>query len=469
MEITKLKHIHFTGIKGVGMTALALCMRDLGIKVTGSDISEEFVTDEILHKNNVAWKDGFSVGNLQPLPDLVVTTGAHGGLMNPEVVAARKKKIPVLTFAELLAEVSKSKDLIAVCGVGGKTTTSSIISVILDTAELQPSFAVGVGNIYPLGTPGKYDKNGSHFICEADEYVVSPGINNSPKFMLLNPKILIVTNIEYDHPDIYKNLEETKNIFRDLFLKIPKDGLLVACIDNANVASVIKDINVHTVTYGFSEHADFQIKNLRNNNQKVNFDIYIKKDKSEIKNVVVNIPGKYNALNLLAAFVVGWRLNISYDLIKRGLERYLGCRRRFEEMPHFNGAVFVDDYAHHPKEIQAVIKAARDWYPKKRIIAIFQPHTYSRTKALFDEFSESFKSADIVGFMDIYASAREGKDETVTSHMLVKTTGIYNSKAFYLGDSKKTLEWIKKNVGPEDVVLTMGAGDIFHLYEKLKN
>ncbi|KKQ52563.1 UDP-N-acetylmuramate--L-alanine ligase [Candidatus Woesebacteria bacterium RIFCSPHIGHO2_01_FULL_39_17] len=467
MDITKLKHVHLTGIKGVGMTALALCMRDLGIKVTGSDVEEEFVTDVFLRKNHIDWNIGFGEKNLSPRPDLLVTTAAHSGLLNPEVQSAKNLGIKITTFAEFLAELANTKEVVGVCGVGGKTSTASMITVLLNDAGLHPSFAIGVGNIYPIGVSGRFDKKGKNFVCEADEYVVSPGVNNIPKFMLLNPKILVVTNIEYDHPDIYASFEDTKKAFRKLFEKLPSDGLLIACIDNSNVSDAIKGLRKPVITYGFNQKADWQIKVIKFKAQKTFFSLYSKKENRIFDNLELNIRGRFNVQNAAATFIVGNFLGIDKLDLRRGLSSYLGCRRRFEKMGEYKKALFFDDYAHHPEEIKAALIAAREWFPKKRIVSIFQPHTYSRTKALFKEFSEAFADADIVGFMDIYASARESKDASVSSELLAKETRKNNPEAFYLGGHKKTLEWINKNVKKGDVVLTMGAGDIFHIYNNL--
>lgn len=469
MELKNLKHIHLVGIKGVGMTALAFCLQDLGIKVTGSDTKEIFVTDEMLQKRNLSWKEGFKKENLEPKPDLVITTGAHGGLNNPEVLAAKEMNIPVITHAEALAEISKGKDLIAVCGVGGKTTVSSMIATILSLANKNPSFAIGVGNIYPLNTSGKYDLSGTEFVAEADEFAISPGINNNPRFSLLNPKIIVVTNIEHDHPDIYPTLEDTKNTFRKFFEKIPENGLLVACLDNSNVASVIKDLKVPIQTYGFSEEADWQIKDVKFGNQSISFKLKNKERiTSEIK---LTIPGEYNILNATASFIVNNFLNLSEEEIILGIEKFKGCQRRFEVVYEIKdkNIVFVDDYAHHPSEIKAVLSATKKWFPQRRIISIFQPHTYSRTKAFFKEFAQAFSDADLVGIMDIYSSAREEKDESVSSEKLSEEIRKFKPEVSYTRDHSKTLEWLKENLKEGDVILTLGAGDIFYLYEKIKN
>jgi UDP-N-acetylmuramate--alanine ligase len=468
MNFDKLKHVHFTGIKGVGMSALALYFQDMGVAVSGSDVGETFVTDESLRKRKIKWSVGFGKNNLKPKPDLVITTAAHGGLSNREVVYAKRLKIPVLTYAEVLAEVAKRKECITVCGVGGKTTISSMIAVVMDTAGFDPSYAIGVGNIYPLGAAGRYRKNSRIFICEADEYAISPGIDNRAKFSLLSPKVVVATNLEHDHPDIYKDINATKKVFIEFFSKIPKYGLLVLNSDNKNLSDVLPELHVPLVTFGFNNKSDYQIRSIKVKNQKTYFDLYISRTNKLIKGLKINIPGQINVFNAAATAIVADFYKISDEKIREGLARYLGCRRRFEEMLHYNGAVFIDDYAHHPTEIQLTLKAARQYFQKRRIIAIFQPHTYSRTKALFAQFSRSFDNADIVGIMDIYSSAREKKDISISSKMLAEATGKNKEKTFYLGGHDSTISWIKKNVKIGDVVLTMGAGDIFHLYEYLK-
>jgi len=248
LNLKNIKHIHFTGIKGVGMTSLALCAADMGIKITGSDVKEFFVTDETLSRRKIDWKVGFGKNNLKKLPDLLITTGAHGGLNNPEVQYARDKGVPVITHAEALGLFTKKKDTIAVCGVGGKTTTCSMIATILDTNHCHPSFAIGVGNIFPIDTPGKFSKKQGCFICEADEYAISPGIDMRPRFSYISPKILIVTNIEHDHPDIYPTFKDTKHTYRRFFERIPKDGHLIASSDCKNLTKIIADIDLPVQT-----------------------------------------------------------------------------------------------------------------------------------------------------------------------------------------------------------------------------
>lgn len=338
---------------------------------------------------------------------------------------------------------------------------------MLSAAGANPSFVVGVGSINPLGVAGHYDPNGKYIIAEADEYAISPGINNNPKFSLLNPKVLIVHNIEHDHPDIYKTFQDTKRVFKQLFQKIGKDGVIIASHDNKNVVNLLRGPKVPIITFGFSKNADFQIKNFHYGLEKTNFSLYSTKEKILVVDLSINTHGKYNASNATAAFLAGQFLGVSHDKLKRGIESYKGCRRRFEKIGEYNGARIYDDYAHHPEEIRSVLMAAKEWFPASRIVAIFQPHTYSRTKQLYKEFSQAFKEAGVVGFMDIYASAREAFDPNVSSKLLAKETEKYNNKTYYLGNHKTTLAWIKKNLKKGDVLLTIGAGDIFHLHRML--
>ena len=464
-SFNKLKRAHFTGIKGVGMTSLALCLDDMGIKVGGSDTGELFVTDEVLKGREIEWKEGFSEKNLVPLPDLVITTGAHGGLTNPEAVFAKSKGIPTITHAEALAKIAQGKDTIAACGVGGKTTTSSMLAVMLDSAGASPSFAIGVGNIFPLGVPGTYKEDGKHFICEADEFAVSPGINNAPRFSFLTPKIIVVTNIEHDHPDIYPTIEDTKKTFREFFEKVPPDGLLVGCIDNPNVAEVLKGLKVPVTTYGVSSQADWIIGDVKHESGKIRFSLT--NSAKKINDISIRVPGDYNVLNAAAAYIVGNFVGLSEAVLKKGLWEYLGCQRRFEVVGEARGITIVDDYAHHPKEIKAVLAASREWYPGRRIVAVFQPHTYSRTKALFADFASSFNDADVAAFMDIYSSAREEKDVSVSSERLARETKKMKKESYYIGGHKKAVTWLKKNLKKGDVLLTLGAGDIFYIHSDL--
>lgn len=464
MDLKRLKHIHFVGIKGVGMTALALCAQDLGIKVTGSDTEEIFVTDEILKKRGIKWQIGFKKENIVGKPDLVITTGAHGGLANPEVKAACQLGIKTVTHAEALGMFMKGKVGISTCGVGGKTTTAAIIATVLEQAQLKPSFAIGVGNIFSLKYPARYTK-GKYFVTEADEYAASPGVDNRPRFFFQDPTIIVVTNIEHDHPDIYPNIEATNAAFKSFFKKLSRDGLLVACIDNKNVRSLLHSIEIPVQTYGFSKKADWQVERIYFGEKQTLFDLSYQG--IAIKELKIKVPGKFNVLNATAAFAAGTFLGLSAKIIKEGLKSFSGTRRRFEFIGEANGIKLYDDYAHHPTQISATLKAACAWFPNQRIIAVFQPHTFSRTKALFDEFAHAFSDANIAILTDIYASAREKPMPGVSSRLLAVEAQKHHPNAIYLKGKEEVIEYLAEQTKPGDIVFTLGAGDIFLWHKEI--
>lgn len=462
MDLKNIKHIHFTGIKGVGMTSLALCAKDLGIRISGSDIKEFFVTDATLKKANISWSERFTPRNLSSDIDLLITTGAHGGLRNVEVLKAKKMGIPTMTQGEALAFFAKGKSTISVCGVGGKTTISSMIATIFEYAKKNPSYAIGVGEIFPLGLPGRYAKGGKDFICEADEFVVSPGIDNTPKFLLLEPFITVATNIEHDHPDVYKSFSSAKKAYLKFFKKLPNTGTLISFFGNENTLEVAKESGANLVTYGRKKGADWRIVEEERNGWKTK--VTVKVGESDFS-FQLNFPGKYNVENALASIIAAKLAGIELEEVLAGIEKFEGVKRRFEKIGKIKtGALLIDDYAHHPEEISSVLELTRELFPKKRIIAVFQPHTYSRTRALFNEFTKSFKDADIVGLVDIYSSAREEKDPSVSSERLANAI---KKGGKYLGSLKSTTEWILENTDKDDIVLTLGAGDIFYIHEKL--
>jgi len=458
-----IKSIHFTGIKGVGLTALALIAQDLNIKVTGSDLSETFVTDNILKSRNINWQTGFSTDHVPPKTDLLIYTAAHNGPDNPEVKFAQKQNINTLSYAQALPLFAQDKLTIATCGVGGKTTTAAMIATILDVANLNPSFAIGVGNIPSLGSPGKFNQKGKHFITEADEYFAAPGFDDTPKFNYLNPQIIAVTNIEYDHPDVYSSFSDTKKAYQHFFQKLPPTGLLVANADNPHTLKLSKTSGKKVVTYGTHPHSDFKITKVHTAAEKTLLTLSYQNVDSHY---VLKVPGKFNALNAAAAIAVATFLGIDQATCAKALKTFTGTMRRFQNLGTKNNITVIDDYAHHPQEIKATLKAAKTWFEGRRLITVFQPHTYSRTKALFQEFSQSFADADQVIFLPIYSSAREKANPSVSSQKLAQATAKYHNNALYKPDSD-LLPYLKKIQKHGDVILTLGAGDIFQLAKKL--
>ena len=461
----KIKHIHFIGIKGVAMTALAVVAKEQGARVTGSDIEEEFPTSKVLSKFKITPLVGFKKENIVGKPDLVVVTGAHGGMSNPEARAAKSGGLRVLLHGEALPEFMAGKKEIAVAGCHGKTTSAAMVAHILSGAGLDPSFAVGCGEIKSLATPGHAGK-GDYFVVEADEYVTDPGQNPTPRFFYLNPLIAVITNIEYDHPDAYLNIEQVKEAFLTFAKKIPANGLLVAGVDNENVRAILAKVGVPILTYGFSPQADYQISRVSFGTGRTWF--RLKHKEIDLGQFSLSVPGKHNVANAVAAGIVASFLGISWGKIKELLPTFLGTKRRFEKISEKEGVIFFDDYAHHPTEIKATLEAAKNWFSGKRIICIFQPHTFSRTKALFAEFSKSFDKADEVIVTDIYPSAREKPDPTINSRILVNEIKKHHKNAIYIGKVEEVVDFLKKELRSGDIVFTMGAGDIYKIHGLFK-
>lgn len=465
MKLKDLSHIHFSGIKGVGMTALALYAQDMGIEVSGSDVEEEFVTQEILNKRKISVKRGFKESNIPNTAQALIYSAAHS--QNPQIRYAKKQRIPNFNYAKALADLTAGKGMIAVCGVGGKTTVASMIATILFKTGADPSFVIGVGNIPDLKTPGRFAK-GKHVIVEADDYIAVPGIDNIPKFLYLRPKVIVVTNIEYDHPDVFRNLDETMHAFLTFFKLLPNDGLLVANIDNANIRAAITKLTKkrflpQIITYGNSPQANWRIDSVKIKKKQTLCSIIVHGIRLDLK---MKIPGKFNAENACAALMVATHLGVSQKQAIIILSTFTGTKRRFEKIGEFQGVEIWDDYAHHPSEIQATITAARQWFPEKRLVVVFQPHTYSRTKALLDEFASSLSLADEAIVTEIYSSAREKKDSTISGEILTQKLKKIKKYSRYI-PSTAVLEYLGKTIRKEDVVFTMGAGDIYKKAEQL--
>lgn len=425
-QLKQAKRIYFVGIKGVAMASLAIWAKEAGKVVAGSDLPEEFPTDEELNKADITIHVGFDNSNLTAFhPDLVIYTGAHGGRDNPEVVYAKKHDIPSLPHGQALGLAMEGKRQMSVAGSHGKTTTSAMIATILTEAGWDPSYTIGCGSIRGLGVAGHAGK-GDWFIAEADEYVTDPGHDLTQRFLWQKPEVLVVTNIDYDHPDVYPNLLAVQQAF--IALQKQSKFTFVSAEDEGS--SVLRNVD-NVATFSISE---------------------------KLNELKLQIPGRHNMFNAAAAAAACGRIGIAWEVVKRGLERFGGTKRRFEKLGEVRGALIYDDYAHHPKEIEATIAAFRDRYPKKRLIVVFQPHTYSRTKALLTDFIRALAKADIALVTDIYASARE----TVNQEGLARRLA-----PIYTPTRKDVSKWFDNNSKKGDVVVFMGAGDIYQWAKKI--
>ncbi|MBI2613629.1 MAG: UDP-N-acetylmuramate--L-alanine ligase [Candidatus Levybacteria bacterium] len=448
----KIRSIHFVGIKGVGMTPLAIIAKEAGMSVSGSDIAEEFITSQLLKKAGIVPFVGFSKENVKN-PDLVITTGAHGGFNNVEVLEAKKKNIKVITQGEAVGIFMKGEIFgrrligISVTGTHGKTTTTAMIATMLKDCGLDPSFVIGTGNILSLGSSGHFGK-GKYFIAEADEYMTEPNFDRTIKHMWQHPKIAVITNIEFDHPDAYKSLDDTREKFLEFANQLPVQGVLIICGDDPQVKKLLSEFKSRKITYGFDKNNDFVVDEV-------------------LKGIKLSVFGDHNRLNATAAFIVGIEVGLEKENIREGLIAFKGSKRRSELVGRLeSGALVYDDYAHHPTEIKRTLQAFRENFPNSKIVCIFQPHTYSRTKSLFEQFSSSFDDVDTVVLTKIFSSAREKVDPTVSMPDLATKIG---KKALFLPNLSDVVKYLNnQDFGEGTIVITMGAGDVYKISKELR-
>jgi UDP-N-acetylmuramate--alanine ligase len=450
------ENIYLIGIKGSGMVALAEILLRSGYKISGSDTEEKFFTDEILKRLYIKYHEGFAEEHITEDIDLVVYSTAYNEKNNEEIKAAKYKSIAMLTYPEMLGELFNSKYGIAVCGTHGKTTTTAMLGEIFRKAELDPTALVGsmVKQWRSSALAGKSE----FMIIEADEY--------QDKFQYYKPQAAILTSADWDHPDYYKSYADYKNAFLKFIMKIPRHGFLVVCGDRTDTLEIAREAKCKVITYGFGVENNIKIKNHRIMNGKQNFNLAF--NGKELGSFELEIPGLHNVLNAAGAAAMSCQFNIRPDKIREAISSFEGTSRRFEYIGMRNGAILIDDYGHHPEEIKATLSAARDFFPKKRIWCVFHPHTFTRTAALLQEFAQSFENADRVIILDIYGSAREVQGG-VHSKDLVEKAQKYHRNIKYIPTIDETVEYLKDKIGSGDLVLTIGAGNVWEVGEKLKN
>ena len=463
------------GIKGVAMTSLAQILVDAGMTVRGADVAEDFVTAEVLK----ALPTTIDVGFDHQLPKDVVTvvyTAAHQGKFNPLVQQAIALDIPTLSQAEALAQFHNQKKGLAVCGVGGKSTTSAMITWILEKLGEKPSFSVGVGNIPGLNKTGKWTNESDWFVTEADEYVIDPsapkrGEPITPRFSFLKPFATVCTNLEYDHPDVYKDFDHTKAEYQKFFEQIQTGGVLVINQDSVGLVELVEKIStdlaarqITVVRFGDAAPADWMLSNYRATQGKTTGTVTHDGMTFEL---TLPIPGKFNLKNALSAIALVTAVGIDPQAAITALADFPSTLRRFQFIGTKNNVSYYDDYGHHPHEVVAAIQALSDWYPTNRKIIAFQSHTFSRTKQLFPDFVTAFALADEVAMMDIFPSAREAFDATVSSDTLCSAIQAKypQIKAVNYKTIPALAEYLRTALKPGDVCLTIGAGDIYHVHE----
>ncbi|MFI3172258.1 MAG: UDP-N-acetylmuramate--L-alanine ligase [Eubacteriales bacterium] len=453
IDFNKPIHVHFIGIGGISMSGLAEILLNEHFTVSGSDSKESPLTKQLVHKGATLFY-GQTAENISDDVDLVIYTAAIQR-ENPELMEAVARRIPLLTRAEFLGQLMTNYDTpIAVSGTHGKTTTTSMVSHILLEGNKDPTISVG-GILQTIGGNIRVGNSGT-FITEACEYTNS--------FLNFLPKISIILNVEEDHLDFFKDIEDIRHSFHQFAKLLPADGSLIINGEIQGIEAITKDLDCNVITYGFDSSFDYSASNI-SFNEKGHVAYDYARNGEFIARIQLSVTGKHNVSNSLSAIATGELLNLPLDVIQRGLLSFVGTDRRFEYKGTYNGVTIVDDYAHHPTEIIATLNAAKH-YPHEKIWCVFQPHTYTRTKAFFHEFAEALSLADHLVLADIYA-ARETNTLGMSSALLAERVRDFNNTAIYLPDFTSIEKYLIEQCKPGDLLITMGAGDVVNIGEAI--
>jgi UDP-N-acetylmuramate--alanine ligase len=444
MNLEHIKNIHFVGIGGIGMSGIAEILAHGGTSVSGCDLKRSAATD-LLISRGISVSIGHDPAHLAGCDAIVVTAAVKDG--NEEIEAARRQGVRIIRRSEMLGELVNRKRGIGVSGTHGKTTTSAIIATVLQEAGFDPTVIVG-GMLRNFSTNAKTG-SGDILVVEADEY--------DRTFHHLYPEVAVVTNIEADHLEYYGTFEAIQESFRQYLANVREGGLIVACVDDPAVADVAKQVQAKVITYGLGDSADVRAVNLRFDERGSHFDV------PSVGSFRLFVPGEHNVRNALAAIVVARHLGVTADRIAAALAKFLGVDRRFQILGDYHGALVVDDYAHHPTEIRATLAAGRGGYPNRRIVALFQPHLYSRTRDFARQFAEALAAADVPIVAPIYA-ARESPVDGVSARLIADAApGI----EFIDRSNAGIFDEVRRRLRPNDLFIVMGAGDVHEIAEML--
>jgi UDP-N-acetylmuramate--alanine ligase len=472
----KYKIMYFIGIKGVGMASLELIAKQAGMHVLGSDVDTVFITDTVLQKEHIQVLHGFDTKNIENLvyqsPDeiLVIVTGAHHGLENPEAAAAREKGIKVVTHGQAVGlfmegdTFAKRYTGISVAGAHGKTTTTALLATCLSFLNQDPTYTVGTSEIFPLIDAGHFG-NGPYFVAEADEYASDITHDKKAKLLYQYPDFAIINNIDFDHPDFYQNLDDVKQVF-EIFSQQVKKTVIVNG-DDTNSQELIKKYNAKCITFGKEEKNIYRITDISAHKLSISFRVFHQQEDKGI--FFLSVPGSHNALNALGVIALLVELGFSFDKIREVLPMFKGTKRRSEVLETTSGgAMVIDDYAHHPQEIKTTLESLSQAFPDKKIVCIFQPHMYSRTKALLDDFVSAFEKTNTLFFLPIFASAREKVEDPLIYKEIEQKFNSIKTHVIFPENEAFVVEYINKNLNnPDILIVTMGAGDVYKIGEKL--
>jgi UDP-N-acetylmuramate--alanine ligase len=458
-RFTDLSRIHFVGIGGAGMSGIAEILLEYDLEVSGCDMTLGEATER-LEKLGARVEKGHSPDHLEGIELVVISSAVAED--NAEVCEARRRGITVVRRAEMLGELMRLKYGIGVAGTHGKTTTTSLVGTVLTEAQLDPTVIVG-GRLRLLGTGARLGKS-DYLVAEADEFDRS--------FLRLTPVIAVVTNIDRDHLDTYGSLEAIEDAFVEFANRVPFFGRLILCLDDANTQKILPRVaDRRIITYGFSPQADLSAYDLETHAGGSRFGVRLRSGsllgRVDLGRIELPIPGRHNVLNALAAVGVGLSLRIDFDTVCRALAGFTGVHRRFEHLGTWHGAAVVDDYAHHPTEVEATLQAARLTFPNGRVFAVFQPHLFSRTQDQAEGFGRALLGADMAVVTDVYPS-REQPIPGVTGELVVEAARRGGHRnVHYCPHWKDAPQLLRGEVGSNDVVFTLGAGDVNRLAEEL--
>jgi len=446
------QHLHFIGIGGIGMSGIAEVLVNLGYQISGSDLKLSATTERLARLGATIY-EGHAASNIGGAKAVVFSSAIDS--KNPELIEARRLKIPLIARGELLAELMRLKYGIAIAGSHGKTTTTSMTATVLNAAGLDPTVVVG-GKAASMG--------GSNARVGQSEFLVVESDESDGSFLKLTPILAVVTNIDREHLDHYLTIVEIRAAFLEFIQKVPFYGAAILCLDDENIQHILPTINRRTITYGRSHHAVLQIVDAECGAFESRF--VVRGRRQDLGKFHLRVPGIHNVLNATAAIAAGLELDIPVETIRQGLASYTGVDRRFQTRGQARGVTVIDDYGHHPTEIRATLAAAK-LCNFGRVLAVFQPHRYTRTQHLLDEFAKSFHQADLVFVLDIYA-ASETPIAGVNAEMLAQRVRDFGHQAAeYTGGIEPTANAVVKQSRDRDLVLTLGAGNVWQVGDRV--
>ena len=444
------QRLHFVGIGGIGMSGIAEILLNLGYAVSGSDLALSNVTRRLQQQGATLYQ-GHAAAHVQGADVVVVSSAVQSD--NIEVLTARAQHIPVIPRAEMLAELMRMKYGVAIAGTHGKTTTTSLVATVLAYGGLDPTVLIG-GRLNSLGSNAKLGQ-GEYLVAEADE--------SDGSFLLLSPTISVVTTVDAEHLDFYGDLAAVQRAFVQFINKVPFYGCSIICLDQPHIRSLVPQIRRRYITYGLTTQADYMARDLRLAGLRSHFEVF--RIGERLGQFSLNLPGTHNVANALAAVAVGVELDIPIAAIAQALEEFSGVHRRFDRRGVRDGITVVDDYGHHPEEIRQTLRAAKAVWPEARLVVVFQPHRYTRTHLLQQEFCTAFHDADALVLLDIYAAGETPLPGVTTGLLYEDLISQGQREVYYVRERAEVVPFLRRYLCANDILLTLGAGDVWQVGE----